>query len=117
METDDVTGVDSVQDIMPHAEDEVKEKKGRKKKRWGEETEAGKKILETATEPTAKKRKSRWDPEDKAAKPLPVPGITSSIMLPAAIAALVDLNPETLELQRQLNSVQIIMFDLIMLDI
>ena len=74
----------------------------RRKKRWGEETEAGKKVLEEAA-PEPKKRRSRWEEQPSTPSALPV-GLNSSIVLPAALMALVDLNPETLELQRQLNA-------------
>jgi|LauGreDrversion2_5_1035112.scaffolds.fasta_scaffold123644_1 hypothetical protein len=74
----------------------------RRKKRWGEETEAGKKLLEEAA-PEPKKRRSRWEDQPSTPSGLPA-GLNSSIVLPAALMALVDLNPETLELQRQLNA-------------
>lgn len=89
-----------------------------KKPRWGEETEVGQKVLEEmqnepqanteiqdAEEPGAKRRKSRWGPEDQKA-PVPViPGLPAHVNLPASLAHLVDFNPESLELQRQLNAV------------
>lgn len=88
----------------PVEEGDKKKKKKRKdkKSRWGEETEAGLKVLqetdEPAPEPAPKKRRSRWEPEENKAANLPV-------ALPAGLAHLVDFNPETLELQRQLNNI------------
>ena len=93
------------EDLPSPAPDLEKGAEKRRKKRWGEETEAGKKVLESvadgSADPATKKRRSRWE-EPPVAPILPL-GLNASIMLPAALAALVDLNPETLELQRQLN--------------
>lgn len=87
--------------------------KRRKNSRWGAETEAGLKVLaekdeqpqeeKPQTEPPAKKRRSRWEPEES--KAAVIPGL--QIALPASIAHLVDfnINPEALEIQRQLNNV------------
>ncbi len=93
------------------------QKKRPRKARWGAETDAGKKVLESAAqqpepEPAPKKRKSRWAPEPEQPAAVTsmvraIPGLPGQIILPAAIAALVDLNPETLELQRQLNAVSV----------
>ena len=94
------------EDLPSPAPDQAASEK-RRKKRWGEETEAGKKVLESvadgSADPAAKKRRSRWE-EQPTAPTLPL-GLNASIILPAALAALVDLNPETLELQRQLNQI------------
>ncbi|GFR51314.1 hypothetical protein Agub_g13679, partial [Astrephomene gubernaculifera] len=104
----------------------------RKRSRWGEETEAGKKILEeTAQQPepnaatgaadsqpqaageregsagpgtgdgAPRKRRSRWEPEEQKV----IPGLSTAITLPPSLAHLVDINPETLELQMQLNNI------------
>lgn len=113
----------------------------KKKKRWGEETEAGKKVLEhvagggtqpsllpaTSThtqaaaasasapesnasleeeERAGKRRKSRWAPQE--ARPtgtIVISGLPGTITLPATLAHLVDCNPETVELQSQINQV------------
>jgi hypothetical protein len=89
------------------------EKKGKRKKKWGEETEAGLQVLnELQTEakpdggddePAAKKRRSRWEAAGAAKAAIVVPGL--EIALPASLAHLADLNPEVLELQRRLNNV------------
>ena len=55
-----------------------------------------------AAEPAAKKRRSRWAPEE-APRTAIVPGL--EIALPASLAHLADLNPEVLELQRRLANV------------
>jgi hypothetical protein len=102
----------------------------RKRSRWGEETEAGRKVLEetarqlegtpgpdqpqqdaeregSAGPPTGeapRKRRSRWEPEEP--KSVTLPGLPNAITLPPSLAHLVDINPETLELQMQLNNVR-----------
>ena len=101
----------AAEDIPSPALEQTTEKKERRK-RWGEETEAGKKVLESvadgsSADPATKKRKSRWEETPPVVSPtllMPL-GMNGSIILPAALAALVDLNPETLELQRQLNQI------------
>lgn len=55
-------------------------------------------------EPAPKKKRSRWAPEEPALTT--IPGLPLGIVLPPTIAALVDINPETMELQRQLNAVR-----------
>jgi len=85
----------------------------KRRSRWGKETEAGLKVLQGSDdaealplsgddgdgEPAQKKpRKSRWS--DEPAQQL-VPGV----VLPPSLAHLVDTNPESLELQRQLGNV------------
>ncbi|KAJ9524255.1 hypothetical protein QJQ45_008425 [Haematococcus lacustris] len=105
-----------------------KPRKGRKK--WGEETELGRKVLEEVVhhkkgddpaapsdvaplaaappaaavepEPAPKKRKSRWEAAEES-KAIDVHG--KAISLPSSIAHLIDFNPESLELNRQLNVV------------
>jgi hypothetical protein len=89
------------------------ERKSKRRKKWGEETEAGLQVLnelQTETkpdggddEPAAKKRRSRWEAAGAAKAAILVPGL--EIALPASLAHLADLNPEVLELQRRLNSV------------
>jgi hypothetical protein len=86
------------------------EKKSKRRKQWGEETEAGLQVLnelqtetnqdDAAEGPAAKKRRSRWEPQTKTTI---VPGL--EIALPASLAHLADLNPEVLELQRRLTNV------------
>eukprot|EP00879_Flechtneria_rotunda_P016793 GHRR01017577.1.p1 GENE.GHRR01017577.1~~GHRR01017577.1.p1 ORF type:complete len:505 (+),score=142.42 GHRR01017577.1:148-1662(+) len=132
MEPENATnGVDAA-DPQPAASGKRERKK--KKSRWGAETEAGLKVLAGADveelqqeeqpaeqagdkpgdtpgddkqqddEPARKKRRSRWEPETDL-KPATLPGL--QIALPPSIAALVDihLDPQVLELQRQLNIV------------
>ena len=86
----------------PPAEGPPAQEKRRVKKRFGEETEIGKKVLLEAVSEPPKKRRSRWEEQPPAAMSLSI-GLNSSIILPAALAALVDINPEAIELQRQLN--------------
>lgn len=124
-------------------EHHVAERQQRRKKRWGQETEAGRQVLAQVTstasnqppnldpnaahappasehqaaaaegegamtsptgEPAPKKKRSRWAPEEPALTT--IPGLPLGIVLPPTIAALVDINPETMELQRQLNAVR-----------
>jgi hypothetical protein len=117
------------------------ERRKRKKSRWGAETEAGRRILESAhqhapssgggagaapsadaaaaaallppgpvpgapVDPAPKRRRSRWEPQEAAAPPLPA-AVPGQIVLPDAIAQLISLHsdPKVLELQSQLKSV------------
>ncbi|GLI61404.1 hypothetical protein VaNZ11_003623 [Volvox africanus] len=120
------------EDAQPAEETAAARRERRKRSRWGEETEAGKKVLEeTAQQPEAaagtttgdqqhlaageregsagpgtgdaapRKRRSRWEPEEQKV----IPGLSTAITLPPSLAHLVDLNPETLELQMQLNNI------------
>ncbi|KAG2483464.1 hypothetical protein HYH03_017647 [Edaphochlamys debaryana] len=113
---------------VPADETPAQRRERRKRSRWGEETEAGKKVLETveatpaaagadqqqqpageregsvgpaSADAAPRKRRSRWEPEEQKV----IPGISGAITLPPSLAALVDLNPETLELQMQLNNI------------
>ena len=114
-------GEEAASEAQEHGSREGRERK--RKKRWGEETEAGRKILEDGSlagaeagatteangtaaeggggpeEGSKRKRKSRWE-ESKT-----IPGGLGAITLPPALAHLVDMNPESLELQRQLGNV------------
>lgn len=119
----------------PRAEESAEARRERRKRsRWGEETEAGKKVLEetvSAKESTPgpatqeqqqqenageregsagppsdaapRKRRTRWEPEEQAKV---IPGLPTAITLPASLAHLVDINPETLGLQVELNQVR-----------
>jgi hypothetical protein len=87
------------------------EVKKAKKKRWGQETEAGLKVLQAAvkddeTEPASKKRRSRWEPEDGSGQQTAIPGLPG-FSLPLALAHLIDINPEAMELQKQLGAVRL----------
>lgn len=93
------------------------------RRRWGEETEAGKQLLQEAQrevtpEPGSqedgqqnqkKQRKSRWEqgPEVPAAAPTTAPTVPGmlTLSLPPSLAHLINFDPESLELNRQLNIV------------
>ncbi|GMH41440.1 hypothetical protein BSKO_09350 [Bryopsis sp. KO-2023] len=77
--------------------------------KWGPETQAGKRILEDFEPPGSgdigsegdrKRRRSRWEPHVE--KEIPgLPGIS----LPPALAGIIDVNLEVLDLQRDLNAI------------
>jgi hypothetical protein len=114
---------DAVEDPAAAAE----ERRQKRRSRWGAETEAGLKALgysedgseqgttaqpgdqeqgdgrDAGGEPATKRRRNRWEPGDTKVATL-VPGLPP-IVLPSSIAHLVDLNPESLELQRKLGAV------------
>jgi splicing factor 1 len=101
-------GLDSTKSQAEDREETKEERRQkRKKSRWGNETEAGMKVLAEkeeqpeSEEPPAKKRRSRWEPAEEKI----IPGMPG-VKLPAHLMHLVDVNPETLELQRRLNSVR-----------
>lgn len=83
-----------------------------KRRRWGAETNAGKEVLraasaeteQTGEEPSGKRsRKSRWD-EKGEEETVSIPGLPG-FTLPAHLAHLIDVDPETVELQKQLAAV------------
>lgn len=102
-------------------ESHEEDKPRRARKRWGEETSAGQQVLQEAqrespapdgpdnqpggpgAEPSAKKRKSRWEALDESKLAVQAPPIA----LPSSIAHLINFDPESLELNRQLNIVSI----------
>ena len=131
MEVDAEVPAAALELAEPPEETAAQRRERRKKTRWGEETEAGKKVLEQpdavpelpggaagqadregsagppSGEPAPKKRRSRWEPAEDAGKvSVPVPGLGTAITLPPSLAGLVDLNPETRGLQNELNQVR-----------
>ncbi len=66
--------------------------------------------LEGSADAGPRRRRSRWEPQDDALQLAPltavIPGLPGAITLPPSLAALIDLNPETLQLQMELNNVR-----------
>ena len=92
----------------------AEETRGRRRRRWGAETEAGKQVLEEVAKEAAptpegqqsgqpRRKKSRWEAQEEVKAV--VPGMPLAIALPPSLAHLIDFNPESLELNRQLNIV------------
>jgi hypothetical protein len=89
----------------------------KRRKKWGQETEAGKALLQETNsqspspspvaDPAAKRqRRSRWEPaEEPPAAATAAPTLAVALNVPDSIKHLVDFNPEALELTRQLNLV------------
>lgn len=84
----------------------------KRRRRWGAETDAGKEVLRAASaeaeqsgEPAGKRgKKSRWD-EKAEEETVSIPGLPG-FTLPAHLAHLIDVDPETLDLQKQLAMVR-----------
>ena len=89
-------------EALPLLEQQGGGQEGPQQEHQGEDDDASQRAG-TPGEPVPKKRRSRWE-----APPPPQAIISSTglpIQLPQSLAHLIDINPESLELNRQLNMV------------